>query len=298
MKIAIIGAGPRGVLVTSALLSQYKQRTDQSEPLEIKIFDPYGIGGRVWRTDQWNGLVMNSPADQVSLFTDESVNLSSKVYDGPALFGWLQSDIAKKFLTDEGFDQEMIELAENIAPNDYAPRALYGAYIQWFYSELLRQLSHNISIEVVKSQIISLNTNQDSKINVATSDKEEIFDKVVMALGQQDNYLNTSEQQLASYAEENDLKYFQPTHPGDVNVDDLPAGEPVIIRGLSLSFLDYTSELTLGRGGQYFKMMMVPYSINHLAESQKSLPVLSMGYPTIQNQLVKNDMVKWYNQFS
>ncbi|WP_268912457.1 FAD/NAD(P)-binding protein [Lentilactobacillus sp. SPB1-3] len=253
MKIAIIGAGPRGVLVTSALLNQYKQRTDQTEPLEIKIFDPYGIGGRVWRTDQWNGLVMNSPADQVSLFTDETVNLSSKVYDGPALFGWLKSDVAKKFLTEHNFDQEMIDAASNIAPNDYAPRTLYGAYIQWFYSELLRQLAHNVSLEVIKSQIISLNTTQDAKVNVVTSDKEEIFDKIVMALGQQDNYLNTDEQELASYAEENELKYFQPTHPGDVNVDDLPAGEPVIIRGLSLSFLDYTSELTLGRGGQYFK---------------------------------------------
>lgn len=253
MKIAIIGAGPRGILVTSALLNQYKQKTDQKDPLTIKIYDPYGAGGRVWRTDQWNGLVMNSPADQVTLFTDKTVTLSSKVYDGPSLFEWLRSDAANKFLTNNGFDSEMIEKAKTIAPNDYAPRVLYGGYIKWFYQELTRQIPHNAEVEIIKSQIISLGTEQGDQVNVVTSDNEEIFDRVVMALGQQDNYLNDEEQKLASYAEEHDLKYLQPTHPGDVNLDDLPAGEPILIRGLSLSFLDYASELTLGRGGQYFK---------------------------------------------
>ena len=70
MKVGIIGAGPRGILMVSQLFNQFKNRSDQSEPLSITLFDPYGIGGRVWRTDQWEGLIMNTPADQITLFTD------------------------------------------------------------------------------------------------------------------------------------------------------------------------------------------------------------------------------------
>ncbi|GAF35585.1 FAD/NAD(P)-binding protein [Lentilactobacillus farraginis] len=94
MKVGIIGAGPRGILVTSQLFNQYKYNSDQSEPLSITLFDPYGVGGRVWRADQWDGLIMNTPADQITLFTDESVSMTGKVFDGPALFEWASSEEA------------------------------------------------------------------------------------------------------------------------------------------------------------------------------------------------------------
>lgn len=70
--------------MTSQLFNQYKYHSEQTEPLSITLFDPTGIGGRVWRTDQSDELIMNSAADQITLFTDASVNMSSKVYDGPS----------------------------------------------------------------------------------------------------------------------------------------------------------------------------------------------------------------------
>ncbi|WP_283680137.1 FAD/NAD(P)-binding protein [Lentilactobacillus sp. Marseille-Q4993] len=253
MKIAIVGAGPRGVLVASSLLNQYKHRTNQSEKLEIKLYDPYGIGGRVWRTDQWEGLIMNSPADQVSLFTDSSVNTKATIFDGPSLYEWLATDESESFMKEIGFEETTIWGTKVIKGNEYPARILYGAYIQWVFKELQTKVPHNVSLEVVKSQVINLSNETDDQVLVETSEKSEVFNKVVMALGQQDNYLNDEEQKLASYAEEHDLTYLQPTHPGDVNVDDLPAGEPVLIRGLSLSFIDYVSELTIGRGGRYIE---------------------------------------------
>lgn len=253
MKVGIIGAGPRGILMTSQLFNQYKYHSEQIEPLSITLFDPVGIGGRVWRTDQSDELIMNSAADQITLFTDSSVNMSSKVYDGPSLFGWARSDEANSYLASHGYSSDIIAAAAQLQINGYAPRVLFGAYIKWFYDDLLSQQPTEISTSLMKAQVTDLTYNDDHKPVIKTDDGTYTFDKVVMSLGQQDNYLNDEEQKLASYAQENALNYISPTHPGDADLSVIPAGELAIIRGLGLSFIDYVSELTLGRGGHYMR---------------------------------------------
>lgn len=253
MNVGIIGAGPRGVILTSQLLNQFKYNADQPENLTITLFDPYEIGGRIWRKDQWDSLIMNTPADQITLFTDASVNMTSKVYDGPSLFEWAASAEAQDYLTANDYPSEIKAAAGNLGGRDYAPRVLYGAYIRWFYSELMNQCPIESTVTVEKAEIVDLQYNANQRITLKTDDHQYAFDKVVMSLGQQDNYLNDEEQQLATYAQRNKLTYISPTHPGDANLNDIPAGEPVIIRGLGLSFYDYVSELTLGRGGTYMK---------------------------------------------
>ena len=44
MQVAIIGAGPRGLAVAERLINLAEDDTK----LDIQIFDPYAIGGRVW----------------------------------------------------------------------------------------------------------------------------------------------------------------------------------------------------------------------------------------------------------
>lgn len=251
MKVGIIGAGPRGILMVSQLFNQFKNRSDQSEPLSITLFDPYGIGGRVWRTDQWEGLIMNTPADQITLFTDESVNMTGRVFDGPCLFEWAPSNEAHQYLTAHGFSAQIIAAAAKLGSRDYAPRVLYGAYIQWFYDELLKLQPLEAHTSLIREQVTGLNPNPNGTATLTARGSEYTFDKVVMALGQQDNYLNEDEQKLAQYAQDNRLRYLAPTHPGDADLSAIPAGEDVIIRGLGLSFTDYVSELTLGRGGHF-----------------------------------------------
>lgn len=134
---------------------------------------------------------------------------------------------------------------------DYAPRVLYGAYIQWFYDELLKLQPLEAHTSLIREQVTGLNPNPNGTATLTARGSEYTFDKVVMALGQQDNYLNEDEQKLAQYAQDNRLRYLAPTHPGDADLSDIPAGEDVIIRGLGLSFTDYVSELTLGRGGHF-----------------------------------------------
>lgn len=253
MKTAIIGAGPRGVLTVSALINQYKNRTDKEQPLTIELFDPYPIGGRVWTVDQWPGLIMNTPADQVTLFTDASVTLSSPVFDGPSLFEWAASDLATNYLKDHQLATELITATQKLGPKDYAPRALFGAYIQWFFEQLLRQLPFNVRINFHQERVVRLDRLTNGSITLTTSEQEYMTDSVSISLGQQENYLTEAEQTLAMYADEHNLSYTPPISPADAELNKIPANENVIVRGIGLSFFDYVSELTLGRGGRYMQ---------------------------------------------
>ena len=253
MKFAIIGAGPRGVLTTAALLNQYKHNTDRESPFTIDIFDPHPIGGRVWRTDQWPGFIMNTPADQVTLFTDESVTLSSPVFDGPSLFEWTSTSLSTTYLREHHFADELIATASELGPKDYAPRALYGVYIQWYFDQLLTQLPYGIKINFHQERVLRLTRQANGTVQLITNDHQYEADSLVMSLGQQENYLTDAEQKLAMYADEHGLTYTPPTSPADPDLDKLPANENVIIRGIGLSFFDYAAKLTIGRGGRFME---------------------------------------------
>ncbi|MFT9470490.1 FAD/NAD(P)-binding protein, partial [Leuconostoc pseudomesenteroides] len=71
MQVAIIGAGPRGLAVAERLINL----DDSDNQLDVQIFDPYAIGGRVWdpTIKQNNLFLMNTVIDQVTLFNDDSI---------------------------------------------------------------------------------------------------------------------------------------------------------------------------------------------------------------------------------
>ena len=48
MKIAIIGAGPRGLSLSERLIAHSKQN---KQAIDLLLFDPF-LPGAVWRTDQ------------------------------------------------------------------------------------------------------------------------------------------------------------------------------------------------------------------------------------------------------
>lgn len=75
MKIGIVGAGPRGLSLCERLVVNHSAA---DEPIEIFLFDHVGIGGSVWREEQSKNLKMNTVAQQVTLFTDDRVDIMGK----------------------------------------------------------------------------------------------------------------------------------------------------------------------------------------------------------------------------
>src|SRR5690606_7258429 len=76
-------------------------------------------------------------------------------------------------------------------------------------------------------------------------------DVVVLAQGYLDREATPAEQELADRATAHGLTYLPPGYTADLDLSVLPAGQPVLVRGFGLAFIDLMVLVTLGRGGHF-----------------------------------------------
>ena len=91
MNIVLVGAGPRNLSLVERLMAHAKSTT---EPVDITLYDPFPIGGRVWNPDQDPTFLMNTVTQQLTLFTDPSVpNHASTALYGPIFMNGLSRSV-------------------------------------------------------------------------------------------------------------------------------------------------------------------------------------------------------------
>ena len=252
MQVAIIGAGPRGLAVAERLINLAEDDTK----LDIQIFDPYALGGRVWDPfiPQNQQFLMNTVIDQITLFNDDSIENGGKPLPGPNLRQWLAGQ-ATTFLAahpefDSFYQQEVARLKQ---PGDFASRGMMGVYAAWFFEWLTQRVRQNQTLTFTQQAVTQM-TPIGQKFQLTLADGMQILsDQVVMALGHSDDYLSEEEAGFKTFAAENQLKYVAPMHPAEADLSAFDENDTIIVRGLGLSFFDYLSALTVGKGGQFVR---------------------------------------------
>ncbi|ERL64357.1 FAD/NAD(P)-binding protein [Schleiferilactobacillus shenzhenensis] len=251
MEIAIIGAGPRG-LMTLERLTAWQQR--DRFPLRVTLYDPAGIGGMVWQPEQPLSLIMNTIPIQITLFTDATVALSGgPLTTGPNLYQW-SKQIAPTWLRRQPWSTAaaLRTEANKLQERGYSSRALYGAYTRWFF-DYVQQHATGTDIAFSPTTVTGLHWLNDTTVQLTAGDQQTTVNGVVMALGYSENDLTEEQEDLRSHAQRYGLTYIPQRNPADA-APALAAVQPtdrVILRGLGLSFFDYVSLLTEGRGGTY-----------------------------------------------
>lgn len=245
MKIAIVGAGPRGLLILSRL-GYYFSKSNQSR-LDVTLFDRYPVGGRVWRIDQNPLLRMDTVSQQITMFSRRDVN-------GPNLYQWSQSR-AVSFVKSQHYrrGRTFLRLLRNLMPDQYAPRCLFGLYLHWFYQQTVRHLPSQVHVHTVRHFVYNLRP-QGQRYRLIVEDGETtIADRVIINMGQEVNRPSRQEAKLAHFAHEKDLHYFPIGYVEDRDFSVIKPRWNVIVRGLGLNFLDCIYLLTIGRGGRFVK---------------------------------------------
>ena len=255
MKIAIIGAGPRGLMTLERLVARHNR---DHFPLSVTLYDPAGIGGMVWQPEQPLALIMNTIPIQITLFTDASVTLSGgPLTTGPNLYEW-SKQVAPDWLPKQTWSttQALRREAAQLSERGYATRALYGAYNQWFY-EFVRGQAADADITFQPAQVTDLQWQSPTAVRLTADRQHTTVNGVVMALGYSENKLTDEQEKFARHAAQNDLLYIPQRNPADaapllkkIEVNN-KNGERIILRGLGLSFFDYVTLLTTGRGGTF-----------------------------------------------
>ena len=87
-SLALVGAGPTASSLLERLAANAPELLGDGR-LQVHLVDPYRAGtGRVWRADLHPLLWMNSMAEDVTMFTDDSVRCDGPHRPGPSLYEW------------------------------------------------------------------------------------------------------------------------------------------------------------------------------------------------------------------
>ncbi|MFI6474642.1 FAD/NAD(P)-binding protein [Streptomyces sp. NPDC050516] len=229
-SIVVVGAGPRGTgfleRLAANIPSLYGDRA-----LDVHLVDPHPAGGgRIWRADQSPLLWMNSMAEDVTMFTDDTVQQDGPVRPGPTLAEWSGLD-ARTFPT----------------------RRAQGAYLRWVYEDAVAALPATVTVHEHRSRATRVSGPREGRQRVWIEGRTEplVADLVVLTLGHLDAELDEEQRELADFADRHGLVHLPPAFTADSDLSPLRPGQPVIVRGFGLAFVDLMALLTEGRGGRY-----------------------------------------------
>ncbi|MET7700833.1 FAD/NAD(P)-binding protein [Streptomyces sp. NPDC005485] len=229
-SLVIVGAGPRGTGLLERIAANAPELYAGSG-LDVHLVDPHPPGGgRIWREEQSPLLWMNSQAQDVTMFTDETVAMAGPVLEGPSLHEWAGLD-----------------------GRTFADRQRQGAYLRWVYENTVAALPPGITVHHHPARALRVGGPRAGRQQVWLEGRPRplLADLVVLALGHLDAELGEEQRELAAYARENGLLHLPPDFTADSDLSGLAPGEPVLVRGFGLAFVDLMVLLTEGRGGRH-----------------------------------------------
>ncbi|MFD5270563.1 FAD/NAD(P)-binding protein [Streptomyces sp. NPDC058335] len=236
-SLVIVGAGPRGTGLIERIAANAPELYGGSG-LDIHLVDPHPPGaGRIWRAAQSPLLWMNSHAEDVTMFTDDTVDMAGPVREGPTLHEWAGID-----------------------GRTFADRQLQGGYLRWVHEQAVAALPPSVTVHHHPRRALRVSGPREGRQQVWLEDRPRPLpaDLVVLALGHLDARLDHEQRALSAYADQHGLVHLPPDFTADSDLSALRPGEPVLVRGFGLAFVDLMVLLTEGRGGRYEGDTYVP----------------------------------------
>jgi uncharacterized NAD(P)/FAD-binding protein YdhS len=252
VPIAIIGAGPRGIGVVERFAANLPELA-ADVPLLIHLIDPHPVGaGRIWRRDQSPLLKLNSMAEDVTMFTDGSSVIEGPITPGPSLVEWADL-VASGDIVLPPHSAEVAREIATLTGNSFPTRQLQSHYLEWFARRSIAALPATATVEVHESWVSDVQDAGDKQVVTLENGEALDVDIVLYALGHTGIEPDASHRELIAFAREHGLGYVPPDFTADADTTTIPAGEPVIVRGMGLASVDLVVLLTEGRGGRFVR---------------------------------------------
>jgi uncharacterized NAD(P)/FAD-binding protein YdhS len=234
-RIALVGAGPRGIGVLERLAARLADGAFTGRVELYQIDACPQPGGRIWRTGQPDWFLMNTAAGEITMFSGPPDDGPARPGAGPSMAQWWAS-------VDPG----------SASPDGYAPRAMYGRYLQYVQEAVDRFLPAGVRLHRIHDVVEDLERTAGGFRLTLAGGRTLQADKVVLATGHTLPRLGAWEQRLADFAAARPhLRYLRGDSAADMPLDAIPASATVGVIGLGLSFYDVVFALTAGRGGTF-----------------------------------------------
>ncbi|WP_237536191.1 FAD/NAD(P)-binding protein [Streptomyces sp. SID3343] len=253
VAVCIVGAGPGGSSVLERLLANVPEVLGD-RPLHVHVVDPYPPGaGRVWRRAQSPLLWANSLASDITLFTDELSTIEGPIRPGPSLAEWAH-DRSTELLEGES-SPELASFAAELracGPTSFPTRPLLSAYLAWFFRATVAGAPANVRVLVHQAAVVDVTDGARRQFVHLSGRRPPLrVDAVILAQGHLDAEPTSAEREQIRFARRHGLVYIPTGYTADLDLAGLRSGEPVLVRGIGLAFVDLMVRLSHGRGGSF-----------------------------------------------
>lgn len=249
--VAFVGGGPR----TAGTLERLAANRPElfSSPLAIHVIEPHTPGsGRIWRYDQHPGLLLNSAAADITMFTDDSVACDGPAADGPGLAAWATGVLDGTIPDVPPLPADLRRQLRALDGTTFPTRQLQSVYLEWFFSRAVSALGTDVTVTVHRDTAVRIDSDDDDVYRVRLAGGGTVeADVVVFALGHTDSLPTEGSAGLAGFAARHGLFHAAPSYTTDVDYSALAPGQDVIVSGMGLAFVDLVVLLTEGRGGRF-----------------------------------------------
>ncbi|MGW6564056.1 FAD/NAD(P)-binding protein [Streptomyces sp. NPDC054975] len=256
--LVVVGAGPRATGLLERVAANAPELWQGDKELHIHLVDPHPPGpGRIWRHEQSPLLRMNSMAEDVTMFTDETSTVAGPVRPGPSLAEWATqfADAGTPRFAPyaEPADPQVLAELRTLAGTDFPSRRAQGAYLDWVFRRVLAELPPSVTVEWHRTTATAVTGLPDGPQQVHLADRATPLsaDLVVLAQGHLASAPSPSHRARAAFARRHGLFHLPPDFSADTDLSALRPGEHVVLRGFGLAFIDLMVLLTEGRGGSY-----------------------------------------------
>ncbi|MCD4849492.1 FAD/NAD(P)-binding protein [Arthrobacter sp. AK01] len=254
--IAFIGGGPRTAGVLERLAAN-RPALFQG-PLHIHVIEPHEPGsGRIWRYDQDPGLLLNSTAADVTMFTDASVACDGPSVEGPGLSTWAAGVLDGTIRDVPALEPHLLAQLRSLTPESFPTRQLQSKYLEWFFGRAVNTLGPEVTVTVHRETATAVSAasgggHDDGPHRVRLASGIEVpADVVVYAVGHTDSLPDPESARLSEFAARHGGFHAPPSYTTDVDYSGLQAGQDVIVSGMGLAFVDLLVLLFEGRGGRF-----------------------------------------------
>ncbi|WP_031487154.1 FAD/NAD(P)-binding protein [Streptomyces bicolor] len=255
--LVVVGAGPRATGLLERIAANAPELWDETRELRIHLVDPHPPGpGRVWRHEQSALLRMNSMAEDVTMFTDESSTIEGPVRPGPSLAEWAEQFSGRgprHAPHTEPADPEVLAELRTLQGSDFPTRRAQSAYLDWVFRRALAELPPSVTVEWHRTTATAVTgpPHGPQQVHLAGRATPLTADLVVLAQGHLGSTPTAEHRDHASFARRHGRFHLPPEFSADADLSALRPGEHVVLRGFGLAFIDLMTLLTEGRGGGY-----------------------------------------------
>lgn len=248
-RLAVIGAGPRGIAVIERLGAASRTEAWRGA-VEVHLIDPHvDRGGAVWRTDQSRALLMNTATCQTTMYPDASCAPVLPVEGAQTLAEFLGRE-------DNG----------GYGPADIAPRAEHGRYLLTVLAQA-EAAADPSRLRIVRraAEARDVTGPLDGPQRVHLDDGEVLeVDAVVLALGHLATAPSPRSRRIAEAAERLGLLHVPSANPLEVDYTALLGRERVAVQGMGLNFYDAVGMLCEAAGGRFLEDPSTPSGLRYL----------------------------------